>query len=113
MTADRFPSPPAHLSQRTKKLWRAIVSRFVLQPEHLEMLRLGMEAVDRTDQARRILAKDGLVVTGTRGAIQRHPMVDVEIQSRTAALRYFRELGLTEYVDDDSKQPRTPKGRFV
>jgi P27 family predicted phage terminase small subunit len=105
------PRPPTHLSDRTKKLWRTIAAKFDLAPEHLEMLRLGLEALDRCDQARRQLAKDGLVVVGARGAPQRHPLVDVEIQSRTAALRIFRELGLTAYLDDGPPD-RDGRGKF-
>ncbi len=104
-------TPPAHLSPASKALWKSIVARFELQPEHLELLRLGLEAIDRTDQARQILAEDGLVITGSRGAPQRHPMIDVEMASRSAALRYFRELGLSQYVDDP-KQPRDGRGRW-
>lgn len=107
----RLPAAPSHLSAASKNLWRNIVGRFELQPEHLELLRLGLEAIDRTDQARRILASDGLVVVGSRGAPQRHPMIDVEIQSRTAALRYFRELGLSSYIEP-ADQRRDGKGRY-
>jgi hypothetical protein len=89
-----------------------VVERFALEPEHLTLLRLGLEAVDRTEQARAILAEDGLTVEGARGAIQRHPLIDVEIQSRTAALRYFRELGLAQYLEPGD-QPRDGRGKYA
>ncbi len=104
-------TPPAHLSAASKSLWRSIVARFELQPEHLEQLRLGLEALDRCDEARRIIAKAGLVVTGSRGALQRHPAVDIEVQARSAALRAFRQLGLDQYVEDP-KQPRDGHGKW-
>ena len=106
-----LPRPPAHLSDRARRLWKAVSAKFDLQPEHLELLRLGLEALDRCDQSRRRLAKDGLVVLGARGAMQRHPLVDVEIQSRLAAVRIFRELGLTAYLDD-APPDRDGRGRF-
>lgn len=110
--APRLPTPPAHLSGSSKALWRDVVDRFELQPEHLRLLTLGLEAIDRTDEARRILAKDGLMIVGARGAPMRHPLVDVEMQSRTAALRYFRELGLTQYLEP-AEARRNLKGKYT
>jgi phage terminase small subunit len=108
---DDIPAPPRHLSESSAALWKAIVEPFDLKEQHLVQLRLGLEAVDRCDQARRILAKDGLVITGQRGSLMRHPMVDVEIQSRTAALRAFHQLGLDSYIDPGNPN-RDKKGRF-
>jgi P27 family predicted phage terminase small subunit len=110
MTAPK--QPPEYLTARSKALWRRIVGRFELEAQHLELLRLGLEAVDRTDQARRRLARDGLTILGPRGTLQKHPLVDVEIASRTAAIRVFRELGLSEYLTD-GPPARDGKGRFA
>jgi phage terminase small subunit len=109
--APDLPKAPIHLSLASKRLWRAIVDRYDLRPEHLAQLRLALEAVDRCDQARAVLKKDGLMIAGARGGKQRHPAVDVEIASRTAALRAFRQLGLDQYVADE-RQARDSRGRY-
>ncbi len=106
------PTPPAYLTPASQSLWRSITGRYQLQDEHLAQLRLALQALDRADESRETLDREGLVVTGARGVPQRHPLVDVEAQSRSAALRAFRQLGLAEY-SEEPKQRRDGHGRWV
>jgi len=50
---------------------------FRLEPTEVEILRLALEALDRCDEARRILAKDALVSTGWYGQKLAHPAVAI------------------------------------
>src|SRR5215218_8156042 len=85
---------PAHLSEHSKALWREVERSFALEATELELLRLACEALDRCEEARVALAKDGLFTTNRANRPVAHPAVAVERDARLAAVRIFRELGL-------------------
>src|SRR5262245_33817897 len=87
---------PAHLSERSKALWAEIVAlgkvRSVGRPILLQM---ALECLDRADEARQILAKEGLTQTTKRtGAIHVHPLARVERESRQIFAKLWSQLGL-------------------
>jgi phage terminase small subunit len=102
--------PPAHLSDTARTFWVEIVSTWQLEAHQLELLRLAAEALDRCEEARRSIAKDGLIVEGRYGPRQ-HPAAAIERDSRLAFARLVRELGLP--VDDEESRPPPPPGRYV
>src|SRR4051794_8429075 len=85
---------PMHLSPRCKALWESTTTDFTLERTELELLRLACEALDRADEARVILAQDGLTSRGRYGQVLAHPMIGVERDARIAAARLFRQLNL-------------------
>ena len=107
------PKPPAHLSERAKRLWAAIVPRRVLSPEKLALLQTGLEALDRLDQVREALGTDDLVkVTERTGAAHANPLLRAEKDARTQFLAiwtalelehhgYFDNAGTEHEIDSD------------
>jgi len=85
---------PEHLSARTKGLWRTLVVEYRFEPQHLELLRLALEALDRCEEARATLAAEGSYTTDRYGGRRAHPALAVERDSRIAAARLLRELNL-------------------
>ena len=77
-------NPPVHLSDHCRDLWTQLTTAFVLEPTELELIRLGLEAIDRCEQARATLARDGIVTNNRYGAIVAHPCVAIERDSRIA-----------------------------
>lgn len=71
----------------------------------LALLTEGLRALDRSDQARALLDQEGLTVAGRYGT-QAHPMLIVERDSRLAAVRILRELGLDPNAIKDARPPR-------
>jgi P27 family predicted phage terminase small subunit len=87
-------TPPAHLSARSRKLWGDVVAEFQFEAVDLERLRLACEALDRCEQARAIVAKEGPIIRDRFGQTRPHPAIAIERDARIAALRGLRELGI-------------------
>jgi P27 family predicted phage terminase small subunit len=92
---ERMPGPPpSHLSAEMSAWWGAVVSEHDLNAHRLHLLRLACEAYDRVQQARRVLAKQGLTFTDKNGDPRARPECAIERDSRTAFARLLRDLDL-------------------
>lgn len=81
--------PPFHLSDESKSTWRKLVAEYEFGPDALMTLRAALENWDRAQQARELIATEGLVLKG-----RRHPAVDIEKQCYGLFMRAMRQLGL-------------------
>lgn len=98
--------PPEHLSARSSAFWRAVVADYLIEDAPgLELLRRACEAMDRADEARAVLEREGLTFTSRYGELRPHPCVAVERDARVAVARLLRELRVTEPPEDD-RPPR-------
>jgi P27 family predicted phage terminase small subunit len=88
------PKAPAHLAESTRAWWRAVVRDYQLEPHHLRLLQAASECWDRLQQARELLARDGLVTEGREGGLRPHPAIAIERDARTGFARLLRELDL-------------------
>ncbi len=87
--------PPAHLSERSRKLWRQLVPLRIDTPGRLALLQTALECLDRCDEARGALAREGLVTTTkATGAVHLHPLARVEKESRQQFLSAWTALHL-------------------
>lgn len=100
--------PPEHLSERSQGFWRETVSEYALDPHHVELLRRLCEAMDRCDEAVRLLGADGPAVTDRFGVPKGHPAVAIERDSRIAVARLLRELDL-DGAGPAVKEARPPR----
>ena len=91
---NKQPKPPTHLRPETARWWRSVVADYELAPHHVRLLTLAAEAWDRCEQAREILAADGLTYTDRFGQPCSRPEVAIERDSRVAFARLLRELAL-------------------
>lgn len=88
------PKPPRHLSAAARRLWKEITGTWALEPHHRAVLVKALEAADRAEEARLILARDGLTVNTDGGGVKPHPAVGIERDSRMAFARLIAQLGL-------------------
>ncbi len=97
MTVDpRAPKAPAHLSAASRRWFGHVVAEFNLEPQHVRLLQLAAEAWDEGEEARKLLARAGLVVTDRFGQERAHPAVAIRRDSRIAFARLVRELALED-----------------
>src|SRR5262249_27983252 len=87
--------PPEHLSGKSKALWRAVVFREV-SPGRLQLICTALEALDRAEEARLLIAKTGLITkTGTTGVVHASPLLKIERENRGLFARIWGELHLS------------------
>lgn len=110
MTQPRAPEAPKHLRPPTRQWWRSIVRDFELESHHLRLLRLCCESWDRCQEAREVLAKEGLTYDDRFGQPRSRPEVAIERDSRVSFARLLRELALDVEPPRESRMP-TIKGK--
>lgn len=104
-------TPPKHLRPATKRWWRSVVLEWQLDWHHQRLLTLAAESWDRCEQAREILARDGLTYLDRFGQPSARPEVAVERDSRLAFARMLRELDLDAAVVSESRVPALQSNR--
>ena len=104
-TTHKVPKPPAHLSKAARKWWSGVMATYEIEDHAVATVTCAAQAFDRMEQARLILAKDGLTVD-CRDGVKTHPAVGIERDSRLAFLRAVRELCLSTENPDDARPPR-------
>jgi len=103
--------PPEHLSQSSAEFYRHVVAEFMLEQHHLRLLALACEALDRCEEARRIIAEEGAVIRDRFGQQKAHPAIAIERDSRVAFARLLRELSLdVDMPADTSARPPARPG---
>ncbi|HUW09670.1 MAG TPA: P27 family phage terminase small subunit [Anaerolineae bacterium] len=103
--AETTPRAPGHLTRTTRSWWRQVMSEYELESHHIKLLTLACEAWDRTQQARKILLKEGLVQIDRFGQKKAHPCVTIEKDSRLAFAKILREMAL-DLEPPGSRPPR-------
>ncbi len=92
------PSPPSDLST-SQQLWQGLVAdlRAIGHDAEVDLTLLGdvLRARERLAQVSDKLAADGQVVTGSRGQLRPHPLLDVEQRLRREVAVGFDRLGLS------------------
>lgn len=110
------PSPPDSVSAAGLKLWRDFVeahpSRFADDLSALVTLEAIVRASDRRDQARALIARDGLVLEGARGGQRVHPMWRVEHTATMDMLKALRDLRL-EAAEEPAPEEADPFDEFA
>lgn len=85
---------PTHLSEKSKSLWNDYISD-MRSPGRKALLLLGLEALDRAEQARLLVKKEGLTtITGKSGVAHSHPGLSIQKEANNQAIKIFKLLGM-------------------
>ena len=101
---NRIPQAPKHLAPESRKTWRRVVETYDLGPDQLMTLQGMLEAWERAQQARQLLADNGGPLLIEDGKTKRHPACDVERHAYSLFQRLQRTLGI-------DLEPPGPVGR--
>ena len=94
MKAPGKPSAPDFLQPPTRAWWTSVCERWELEPHHIRLLTMAAVAWDRHEEARALLARDGLVTDTKAGGLRCHPAAKIESDCRLQFARLIRELDL-------------------
>lgn len=101
MTIRTKQKPPTHLSAEGKKLWQRLFNDYALDDAAgLLLLQSACEAYDRLQEARKVLAKEGAVISDRWGQRKPHPAAGVERDARTQMHSALRLLKLEPGADE-------------
>lgn len=99
--------PPGHLQPATRKWFTSVLEDYDLDPHHIRLLTLAGEAWDRGQQAREVVARDGMTFDDRFGQPKARPEIGIERDSRIGFARLLRELALD--IDGPTEAPRGPR----
>jgi len=106
------PTTPATLEEAGTKLWDRIIAdlpeHWELDERELHLLESACHVRDQIAKLDALVAEDGMVVVGSRGAQQVHPGLAEARQLRGVEMRLLRALQLTNPAD---ASPTTKKAQ--
>ena len=102
--------PPVHFTSETKRIWQEIIDEYTIDDAAgLRILRVALEAFDRSQAARATIDKDGMTVKDKFGQTKPHPLLPIERDSRAAFLAGLKALNLD--LEPLRDRPGRPAGR--
>ena len=97
--AESYPDAPAHLSERSRSLWQKLGPLHAENEGRRVMFATALQALDRMDEARAAIARDGLF-QGSGKMQHLHPAAALEKESRREAMRLWSALHL-DWIDSE------------
>ena len=98
---------PNYLSKTSRRFVNAILKEYELEIHHEKLLIQSAECLDRIEQAKAEILRDGLTVPTKDGGIKSHPCVNIEKDNKILFVRIIRELGFdVESIDPYTRLPR-------
>lgn len=88
------------------RFFESTVENFELEDHHLELLRQAAYSLDRIEQARAQIDKDGLYIPDRYGGRKPHPAAKDERDHRLLFSKLLRELNLDSESVNESRPPR-------
>jgi hypothetical protein len=114
MTAKIIPlrkttAPPRKLGKHGRQLWDAVTGEVVVEDAAgIEMLTLTCQALDRAENCREQIDRDGELLR-TKAGIKENPLLKTELANRAFVVRTMSRLGLEL---DPVKAIGRPAGSF-
>lgn len=87
--------PPAGLGTHGREFWAATLAAFEIDDVvGLRLLATACEALDRLQEARALIKRDGACIRDRFGQVQRHPAVAIERDAGRTMVQALRGLNL-------------------
>ncbi len=91
-----LPRAPTGLSASARRLWRSAVEAFQFADPELAVLESACRCWTRAEEARAVLADEGLTTTAGSGMRHAHPLLRVERDCMKEFRLSWRALGLVD-----------------
>jgi hypothetical protein len=86
------PSPPKYLDAPEREAWNIIVREHDFNRAGHLLLENALRSLGRARKCREIIDRDGALLTRRDGLPKRHPLLNVEVQSRKLVHAIFKVL---------------------
>ena len=104
--APKIKRAPSHLESEGKKFWRQVLKDFDLRDaHHLKILESACQCLDRIEQAKDDLKKDGLYFIDRFGQPKERPSNKTERDNKVLFARLLRELSLDLNIPEENRPP--------
>ena len=103
----KFPSAPTHLTGIAREWWMTTIREWDLDANGMRLLQLAADALQRGEEARQVIAKQGATYVDRFGAPRRHPATVIERDAAATFARLVRQLGLK-----DAPAPGHPRNQW-
>jgi hypothetical protein len=111
--ATTIPPPPDELAEAGRQLWETVNERFVIEPVHLQVLKLACLSADSAAAMRARIKAEAETVTGSTGQQAAHPLLAAEGAAQKSIAAFMRQLGLfSEETRDRPGRPPKPFGGY-
>ena len=97
---------PSFLSAEAKRLYRQIVTDFVLDGHHTRLLDMLCQSWDEWQTARKAIDKHGQTFIDRYGQVRERPELATIRQARNSFRQLYRELNLDGSTEPDGHGPR-------
>lgn len=104
-------SSPKNLSAASAAFYKSVVTDYDLDEHHRILLVKACESLDRVEEARALIAKEGLTYRDRFGGLKSHPAVAIERDHKIIVARLFREMGLDLAGDGKTAPAALPANR--
>ena len=102
--------PPRKLGRHGADLWRKVMREYEIDDAAgLEMLALACQQLDRAEECREQIDRDGLMLR-TKNGPKDHPLLKAELSARGFVCRTLQRLGLTVETIKPVGRPPAPHG---
>jgi phage terminase small subunit len=99
MAENKAPAAPPGLEGPGRKLWKDVLADYELSPAEMSVLEVACRALDRMRAAEKVLAAEGLTVSGRWGP-QPHPLILVARDAGTQLRAAIKQLKVELDADD-------------
>lgn len=104
-------SAPSTLGTSGSKLWRSIQDEYRIDDAGgIALLTQICLSIDRADECAAAIDRDGVMIRCQNGAMKDHPLLKLELASRSFAVKSLLRLGLD--IVPPRNAPGRPSGTF-
>lgn len=105
------PTPPVGLHARGSRFWQVVHATWLVDADEAELLVETCRQLDLCESLADVLARDGVLATGSQGQVRAHPVVAELRAARLALARLVAQLDLPDVTGATVPSAATVRAR--